>query len=319
VLAEEVAVVTQEQDAGAVELPGALEDVEQHPHPLVHRGHHGRAQADLLLGPRVDRGQYRLGPLRRLEPEGLRPGRLRPHDLLGRQHVGPRREHAAPVEVPVALGRLVTTAPGEIEGAVGGLVGIRVHRLVGEEEAPRLRARALDERHRLRVQQVGDVAGRGAPRPVDVQLRIEELAVAVEAHPAVVAGTGRAVVAHVPLAHVRGLVTEPLQLHVIVRQAVARRVARHVVDDAVAARVLAGHDRRAVGRAERRGVERVEAPRALAGEPVHVGRQHVRMPARPELVEAQVVDQDDEQVGAPGRATHHGSLARPGRRPRVGW
>jgi hypothetical protein len=49
--------------------------------------------------------------------------------------------------------------------------------------------------------------------------------------------------------------------------------------------------------------------RALAGEPVDVGGQHVRMPARPELVEAQVVDQDDEQVGARGGRRHPGSLA----------
>jgi len=43
------------------------------------------------------------------------------------------------------------------------------------------------------------------------------------------------------------------------------------------------------------------------------------MRARAELVEAQVVDQDDEQVGALGRGErrHPGSLARPGRRPRA--
>ncbi len=286
----------------------------QHPDPLVHRGHHGRAQADLLLRPRVDRGQHRLRALRRLEPEGLRPGRLRPHDLLGRQHVRARREHAAPVEILVALGRLVAAVPGEVERAVGGLMRVRVHRLVGEEEAPRLRARPLDEGHRLRVQHVGHVAGHGAPLAVHVQLGIEEPAVAVEAHPPVVARARGAVVAHVPLADVRGLVAQPLQLQMVVRQPVAGRVARHVVDDAVAARVLAGHDRRAVGRAERRGVKRVEAHRALAGEPVHVWRQHVGMAARAELVEAQVVDQDHEQVGAgrPRRATAPGSLARPG-------
>ena len=53
--------------------------------------------------------------------------------------------------------------------------------------------------------------------PVLVQLRVEEPAVAVEAHPGVVAGARRAVVAHVPLADVRGLVAELLQGEVVVR------------------------------------------------------------------------------------------------------
>jgi hypothetical protein len=168
---------------------------------------------------------------------------------------------------------------------------------LGQKEAPGLGTGSLDERRRLRVQQIGDVARSGAAVTVQVELRVEELAVAVEAHPAVVTGARRAVVAHVPLAHVRGLVTQALELEVVVGQPVAGRVARHVVDDAVAARVLAGDDGRAIWRAERRGVKRPEAHCAFAGEAVHVWRLHVRMPARAELVEAQVVDQDHEQVG----------------------
>ena len=110
----------------------------------------------------------------------------------------------------MTLGRLVAAVAGKVQGAVGSLVGVRVDRLVGQKEAPGLGTGSLDERRRLRVQQIGDVARSGAAVTVQVELRVEELAVAVEAHPAVVTGARRAVVAHVPLAHVRRLVTQAL-------------------------------------------------------------------------------------------------------------
>ena len=72
-------------------------------------------------------------------------------------------------------------------------------------------------------------------------------------------------------------------------------------------------------RPPRRSVVNIRDRFLGCGPTVHVGRLHVRMPARAELVEAQVVDQDHEQVGALGRGErrHSGSLARPGRRPRA--
>src|SRR4029079_3985968 len=85
-------------------------------------------------------------------------------------------------------------------------------------------------------------------------------------------------------------------LGVIVRQPVAHRVARHVIDDAVAACVLPSHDRRAVRRADRRGMERALKERALARDPVDLRCLHVRMTACAEFVVAQVVDQDDDEV-----------------------
>ena len=104
-----------------------------------------------------------------------------------------------------------------------------------------------------------------------------------------------------PLADVRRAVAALLEREVVVRQPVAHRVARHVVDDAVAAGVLAGQDRGAVRRADRRGMEGALEQRALAGEPVDVRRLHVGMAAGAELVEAQVVHQDDQEVGPPTR------------------
>src|SRR5215467_15307735 len=54
-LAEEVAVVAEEEDDRVVELARALERLEEHAHALVHRGHHARTQPHLLLAPGVDR------------------------------------------------------------------------------------------------------------------------------------------------------------------------------------------------------------------------------------------------------------------------
>src|SRR5688572_6238859 len=172
-----------------------------------------------------------------------------------------------------------------------------MHRLVREEQRPRLAAPALDEAQRHAIEQVGDVALLLHVLAVLVEPRVVDAAVAVEAHPVVVAGPRPAVVAHVPLADVRGLVAELAQLEVVVRQAVAHRVARHVVDHAVAAGVLPGHDRGAVRRADRRGVEGALEQRALARQAVDVRRLHVRMAAGAELVVAQVVHQDHQQVG----------------------
>ena len=100
-----------------------------------------------------------------------------------------------------------------------------------------------------------------------------------------------------PLADMGGLVAQPLQDGVIVGQAVAVGVARHVVDDAVPAGVLAGDDRGAVGRAERRRMERLGEHRALVADAVDVRRLHVGMAADAELVEPEVVDQDDDEIG----------------------
>ena len=117
-----------------------------------------------------------------------------------------------------------------------------------------------------------------------------------EADPAVVARPRPARIAHVPLADMGGLVAQLLQDDVIVRQAMAVRVARHIVDDAVAARILAGQDRGAVGRAERRGVEGRREHRAFMADAVDVRRLHVGMAADTQFVEPEIVDQHDQEI-----------------------
>jgi DNA-binding transcriptional LysR family regulator len=309
VLAEEVAVVAEEDDAGVVERAAPLERLEQLAHALVDRGHHRRPQPDLLLRARLDPVHHLAAGRRVAQPEGLGERRLG-LDRAGRvHHVGPRRERLAAVQVGVA-GRRDVAAATRVERAVGGLEGVRVDRLVREEQRVRRVVATVDELERLRVQQVGHVAGVLRLDAVHVQHRVDDRAVAREADPAVVARARRGAVPHVPLADVRGPVAEPLQDPVVVRQPVAERVARDVVDHAVPARVLAGDDRGAVRRAQRRGVERVAEPGAFVADPVDVRRLHVRMTAEADLVEAQVVDQDHDQVGAAGAGAGH---AGPGR------
>src|SRR5215470_5993472 len=187
-------------------------------------------------------------------------------------------------------GLLLTTSAG------GRLLGVGMHGLVGEEERPRPIVATTHELHGHLVHDVRDIAYVLHVAPALVQGGIVEPAVTVVADPHVVPGTRLAVVAHVPLADVRRLVAQLLQLEVIVGQAVARRVARHVVDNAVAARVLAGEDGRAVGGADGRGVERPVEEGTLVGDAIGVRRFHVGMAARAELVEAKIVDEDKEDV-----------------------
>src|SRR5204863_731883 len=73
---------------------------------------------------------------------------------------------------------------------------------------------------------------------------------------------------------------------------------------AVAAGILPGHNRGAVRRADRRGVESPLEDRSLVRDAIDVRRLHVGMPAAAEFVVAQVVDQDDDEVGL-----RHGRLA----------
>ena len=171
-----------------------------------------------------------------------------------------------------------------------------MHRLVGEEQREGFGPRLAQELDGVIVEKIGDVAFVLALIAVDVQHRIDDRAVAREAHPAVVARPRPARIAHVPLADMGCLVAQPLQDAVIVGQAVAVGVARHVVDDAVAAGVLAGDDRGAVGRAERRGVEGLREHRALMADAVDMRRLHIGMAADPQLVEPEIVDQNDDEV-----------------------
>jgi hypothetical protein len=118
-----------------------------------------------------------------------------------------------------------------------------VHRLVREEKRKRLLALALQKIDRQAIHDVGDIAVVLHVFAVVIEPRVVQFSMAVITDPGVVSGPRHAVIAHVPLADVRGLIAKPLQLQVIVGQAMAHRIARNVVNDSVPARVLAADDR----------------------------------------------------------------------------
>src|SRR5437899_72256 len=83
----------------------------------------------------------------------------------------------------------------------------------------------------------------------------------------------------------------------VIRQPMTHRVPRDVVDDAVTTCVLSRDNRRPVGRADWSGMKSALEQGAFVREAIDVRRFHVRMPACPELVIAQVVDQDHQEIG----------------------
>ena len=86
----------------------------------------------------------------------------------------------------------------------------------------------------------------------------------------------------------------------------ACRVAGGVVDDAVRVDVLAREQRRPARRAQRRGRERIQEPRAFPRQPVDGRRLDERVAGEPEVVPARIVNQDDDDV-------------RPWRLGAIGW
>ena len=108
----------------------------------------------------------------------------------------------------MAFGGDVPALRGDAKRAVGRLRRVRVHRLVREEKRKGLRSLALEEVDRELVHDVGDVARVLDVAAVVIERRVHDPAMAVVAHPRVVAGPRHAVVAHVPLADVRGFVAQ---------------------------------------------------------------------------------------------------------------
>ena len=79
-----------------------------------------------------------------------------------------------------------------------------------------------------------------------------------------------------------------------------------VVDDAVRMGILAGQEAGAAGRTERRGDEGVAESDAFAGDAIDVRCFGEGMPGAAEFVPAEVVNQDEDDVGrACGAAAYH--------------
>jgi ABC-type multidrug transport system fused ATPase/permease subunit len=73
-------------------------------------------------------------------------------------------------------------------------------------------------------------------------------------------------------------------------------VERTVVLDAKPARIAAGEDRRAGGRATRRDIP-ARAHRPLAGEPIEVGCGNVGTTGKPAVADAEVIHEDHDDIG----------------------
>ena len=104
------------------------------------------------------------------------------------------------------------------------------------------------------------------------------------------------VLAHVPLAHVGGLVAGFVQAHRPVGEGGGKlgEIIRH----AVGVRVSAGEDRRPARRAERRRAEHVRKAHAFVGDAIDVRRLERRMPGAAHRVPADVVAEDEQDVGS---------------------
>ena len=219
-----------------------------------------------------------------------------------------------------------------------GFAGVEVAEAFGEIPAATRAVRAfVTDNHRKRAvavflhpldREVGAhvvepaLGGRGDT--VDFERAVHEAPVANDARGVIEARTLAALVTHVPLADVGGLVTGGAQQRGVGDG--IRRKRRAVVGDAVDVIVAAREKRSPARSAERKGDEGVAEAHALGGEPVHVGRLEPRE-ARPlallalhdaHRVPAVIVGVEEQEVGLAFGGVCDGSAGQRGRQPRRG-
>ena len=167
---------------------------------------------------------------------------------------------------------------------------------MGEVETKRPVPFSPQESNSLFVKHIGRVAAECDSATIHIENRVKRGALSFHSNPMVETGTSRVIVAHVPLANVGGLVTSSLQ-HLRKRlQLVTSLAAVGVVENAMMTGVESGEQTRSDRRAEWRSAEGISKPRTLAGNAVDVGSANKRMPAAPQIVPAQVIDQNHNHV-----------------------
>jgi hypothetical protein len=171
---------------------------------------------------------------------------------------------------------------------------------VGEIEAEGLFAFLVDEIDGVIGEDIGDIALGLDGFSIDVEGRIEGFALAGEGDPVVEAGAGRVIDAHVPFAEEGGGVAVVVEEAGPGFQRVAVAGAVGVVGNSVLERILTGQERGAAGGAEGRGDEGVFEAGAFAGEAVGIGGLGEGMAGAAEFVEAEIVDEDEDDVGPGG-------------------
>ena len=184
-----------------------------------------------------------------------------------------------------------------------------MHRFVRQIQEKRLRrvGPVLQPLQRLVGQHVGRVAGNRFPASVDIQHRIEVLALATETDPVVETRLrGISVVAHVPLADKGGRVAGLLQI--LGKEHCPLRHGPLVVDHAMMMHVLAGQDGRAAGRAQGRADKGVDQVCAF-------GRHAIQVRCFQELG---IAGQEAQEVVAVVVAEHQHDIPRRGAIRRLG-
>ncbi len=187
----------------------------------------------------------------------------------------------------------ILVAFGGGEGAVDGFVA--------DICAEGLGTGFFDELGGVVGEDIRDVAGGLGFLAVDVEGGIVVYALAAEGDPAVEAGAGRGVVAHVPFAEVAGFVAARVEEFGEGFEFVADGgTGEGVADDAMGLDVLAGEETASAGGAEGGGDEGVRELGAFAGDAVDVWCFEEGVAGVAEGVPAHVVDEDEDEIGFGG-------------------
>ncbi len=168
--------------------------------------------------------------------------------------------------------------------------------IINIEKTERLFPLLANELHGPIVEHVGRVPGRFGSLAVLVKNRVERRALAGHARPVVDPWARRVVVAHVPLADVAGFVAAVAKDSGERDQLVALHATVGVVNDSVMVSILTGEQTCANGRAERRRAESVAESGSLVGNSVDAGRSHEGMACTGNLIPAQIIDEDDQDI-----------------------
>ena len=170
-------------------------------------------------------------------------------------------------------------------------------RLVGQHQQERRGAALLEEAHGALGENIRHVARHAGETAVFKKLRVRDLALALHRDPIIEARPRSGIVAHVPLADKAGVVAGRMERPRKRGQRVAARAAVSVVEDTVVARFLAGEDVGAARGTERRDGEEILELRALARDAIKMGRARERVAGGAEIVETQIVDDHEQDVG----------------------
>ena len=286
-LSVEVPVVAHQHDDGLVEDALFVQRLHDSAETLVDRDQHSQTVADGLV-----RRHGALAKRREAIDATFERGLAARRDTI----VVTTRQRRVRVQLLVPFGGNEAAFSDRDDGAIGPLKNIRMERFVGQHEEEGTRTRSAEKIERALGEDIRYVAGHAREPAVFEELRIDRLALTLHSDPDVEARPRRGVVAHVPLPDEAGVVTAVVQLSGKGLELMALRTSVSVVEDAVVASVEAGQDVGATRRTQGRHREHVLEHRALTCEAIDVGSSRERMARGAEVVEAEIIDHDEQHV-----------------------